>query len=92
MLLGTRVQLVVFCTVIEIQIVFEILLIYSSPVNLLLLASLEERSTCRELDCFLGVENNMLEGDNLVDKAARSVFVLFLEAITLLAEETLPCF
>ena len=34
----------------------------------------------------------MLEGDNLVDKAARSVFVLFLEAITLLAEETLPCF
>jgi len=56
------------------------------------LASLEERSTCEELDCFLGVENNMLEGDDLVDEAAKSIFVLFWKAIALPTEETLPCF
>jgi len=37
------------------------------------LASLEERSTYGELDCFLKVEDkklDALEGDNLVDKVA----------------------
>jgi len=38
---------------------------------LLLLASLEERSTYREFDCFLEVEDkNSLEEDDLADKAA----------------------
>jgi len=44
---------------------------------LLLLASLEERSTYEELTCFLGVEDNGLDRDNLVDKAIRDKFVLF---------------
>jgi len=59
---------------------------------LLLLASLEERSTHRKLDCFLKVGNNILEGDNLVDKAAGDMFALFWEAVVLLAEKALPCF
>ena len=46
--------------------------------NLLLLASLKERSTCRELDCFLEIEDgDSLEGDDLVDKAIRDRFALF---------------
>ena len=51
---------------------------YLLLVNLLLLASLEERSICRELDCFLEVgDRNGLEGDGLADKAIRDMFVLF---------------
>jgi len=61
-------------------------------VNLPLLASLEKRSTCRELNCFLGVGNNILEGDDLADEATKNVFALFREAMTLPAEEALPCF
>ena len=49
-----------------------------SLVNFLLLASLEERSTYRELDCFLETEGrDGLEEDVLVDKAAGDRFVLF---------------
>ena len=49
-----------------------------SLVNLPLLASLKERSTCRVLDCFLGAENeNDLEEEFLVDEAARAKFALF---------------
>jgi len=44
---------------------------------LLLLANLKEKSTHRELYCFLEVENDMLKEDNLVDKATRDVFALF---------------
>jgi len=49
-----------------------------SLVNLLLLASLEERSTHEELGCFLGAG----DGDNfkkevLADEAARDGFALF---------------
>ena len=41
---------------------------YSSLVNLPLLASLEEKSTYREFDCFLGAENrDDLEKDILVE-------------------------
>jgi len=58
-----------------------------------LLASLEERSTHREFDCFLGVENkNSLKEDDLVDEAVRDGFTLFWEAVVLLAEEALPYF
>ena len=46
-------------------------------VNLLLLANLEERFTCRELDYFLEVGDNMLEGDDLANENARDVFALF---------------
>jgi len=53
---------------------------------------LEERSTCGELYCFLGVGDNTLEGDDLADEAARDVFALFWEAIVLLAKEVLSCF
>ena len=43
----------------------------------LAIASLEERSTYGELDCFLKVGNNILEGDNLANKAAGDMFALF---------------
>jgi len=58
-----------------------------------LLVSLEKRSTCRKLDCFLEVEDrNGLKEDNLVDEAARDGFVLFWEVAVLLVEEAFPCF
>ena len=42
------------------------------------MASLEERSTHRELDCFFGAEDeDNLEEDVLVDKATRDKFTLF---------------
>jgi len=54
---------------------------------------LEERSTHREFDCFLGVKNkNSLKEDDLVDEAVRDGFTLFWEAVVLLAEEALPYF
>ena len=52
-------------------------------VNLLLLASLEERSTHKELGCFLGVRDNGLDGDDLADKATGDVFSLFQGVIVL---------
>ena len=64
----------------------------SSLVNLPLLASLKERSTHRELDCFLRVGNNVLEEEDLADEATGDVFALFREAIALPVEEALPCF
>jgi len=58
-----------------------------------LLASLEERSTHRELGYFLGVGNrNGLDRDNLVDEVTRDVFALFWEAMALPAKKALPCF
>ena len=53
-----------------------------SLVNLPLLASLEERSTHGELDCFLGVgDGDGLEENILVDETTGDVFALFWEAI-----------
>ena len=49
-------------------------LIYLLLVNLLLLATLEEKFICGEFDHFLAVENNeliALEDKNFVDGAAR---------------------
>ena len=52
--------------------------LHLSLVNLLLLASLEEKSTCRVLGCFLGVEDrDDLEEEFLVNRAAGGVFALF---------------
>jgi len=59
---------------------------------LLLLASLEKKSTYGELDCFLGAGNSILEGDDLADEATKNTFALFRAAMTLPAEKTLPCF
>jgi len=53
---------------------------------------LEERFTYRELDCFLGVGNNDLNEDSLVDKAIRDMFALFWEAMAGLEVEAFPCF
>ena len=65
----------------------------SSLVNLPLLASLEERSTCRVLDYFLGVvDRNGLEEGFLVDEATRDRFALLLETMTELEVEAFPCF
>ena len=52
--------------------------LHLSLVNLLLLASLEERSTHRVLDCFLeaGVGDDLKE-EFLVGEATGDVFVLF---------------
>ena len=67
--------------------------LHLSLVNLPLLASLEERSTYRKINCLLGVENrNGLEDDDLANKAARNIFVLFWETVALLVEKALPCF
>ena len=63
-----------------------------SLVNLLLLASLEERFTHEELDCFLGVEDKSLNEDSLVDEATRDIFALFWKITTLPMEEALPYF
>ena len=64
-----------------------------SPVNLPLLASLEERSTYRVFGCFLGVgDGDGFEEEFLADKAARAEFVLFWETITELEVEAFPCF
>ena len=56
--------------------------LYSSLVNLLLLVSLKERSTYRELDCFLGAgDRDGLEKNVLVDEATRDGFTLFWKTV-----------
>jgi len=57
-----------------------------------LLASLEEKSTCGELDSFLRAGNNSLDRDDLADEAIKNVFALFWGTVALLVEEALPCF
>jgi len=58
-----------------------------------LLASLEERSTCRVLGCFLGAgDRDGLEEGFLADEAARDRFALFWEAVTEPEVEAFPCF
>ena len=57
-------------------------------VNLLLLANLKERSTCRELDYFLEVVDNVLEVDNLVNKVTNNV----LESYSIISKESLTLF
>jgi len=62
-------------------------------VNLPLLASLEERSTCRVLGYFLGAgDRDGLEEGFLVDEATGDGFALFWEAVTELEVEAFPCF
>ena len=64
-----------------------------SLVNLPLLASLEERSTHRELDCFLEAgDGDGLEENILVDETTGDVFALFWEAIAGPEVEAFPCF
>jgi len=73
--------------------VAQIVFLCLSLVNLLLLASLEERFTYREFGCFLEAENeDGLEEDDLADKAIRDVFSLLWEAVALPAVEALSCF
>jgi len=51
--------------------------LYLLLVNLPLLASLEERSICREFDYFLGTEDGYsLEKNILIDEAAKDGFAL----------------
>jgi len=58
-----------------------------------LLASLKERSTYGEFDCFLGtVDENGLKGGDLVDEATSDVFVLFWEAVVLPTVEAFSYF
>ena len=62
-------------------------------VNLLLLASLKERSTCEKLGCFLRVGNKDNFGKKiLVDDTTRDEFALFWEAIAGLKIEAFPYF
>jgi len=54
---------------------------------------LEERSTHRVLDCFLGVgDGDDLEEEFLVNEAARDGFALFWKAMAELEVEALSCF
>ena len=67
--------------------------LHLSLVNLLLLASLEKRSTCRILGCFLEAEDrDDLEKEFLVDEAAGDRFALFWGAVVVLEVEAFPCF
>ena len=67
--------------------------LHLSLVNLLLLASLEERSTYGVLGCFLGGEDgDDLEEEFLADEAAGDKFTLFWEAVAELEVEAFPCF
>jgi len=50
--------------------------LYLLLVNLLLLANLKERSTYRELDCFLEAGDNTLEEEYLVNEVTRDIFAL----------------
>jgi len=78
LLLKIRVQLVVSYTIIEAQIIFLSCFLCLLLDNLPLLTSLEERSTCKELDYFFGVEDrDGLEKNDLVNKAVSDVFALF---------------
>ena len=62
-------------------------------VNLPLLASLKERSTHEELDCFLGArDGDDLEKEVLVDKATRDRFTLFWEVIAKPEVKAFFCF
>jgi len=58
-----------------------------------LLASLEERSTCRVLGCFLRAgDRDDLEEEFLADEASRDGFALFWEAAAGLEIEAFFCF
>ena len=62
-------------------------------VNLLLLASLEERYTHSELGYFLGVRNeDGLEERFLVSEATGDRFALFWKTVAGLEVEAFPCF
>ena len=62
-------------------------------VNLLLLASLKERSTYRVLGCFLRVEDrDNLEEEFLADEATGDGFALFWEAVVEPEVKAFPCF
>ena len=67
--------------------------LHLSLVNLLLLASLEERSTYRVLGYFLGAgDRDDLEEEFLADKTARDRFALFWEAMAVPEIEAFPYF
>ena len=67
--------------------------LHSLLVNLPLLASLEERFICGELDCFLGAEDKDDLGEEfLADEAARDRFALFWKAVAELEVEAFPYF
>jgi len=62
-------------------------------VNLLLLASLEERFTHRELGCFLGAGNrDNFKKKVLVDEIAKDRFALFWKAIVGPEVKAFSCF
>ena len=67
--------------------------LHLSLVNLLLLASLEERSICGESDCFLGAKDrDDLEEDILMDEAIRDKFALFWKTMAGPEMEAFPYF
>ena len=67
--------------------------LHLSLVNLLLLASLEEKSTHRELGCFLGAgDRDDFEKEVLVDKATGDGFALFWEIMARLEVEVFSYF
>ena len=67
--------------------------LHLSLVNLLLLASLEERSIYRVLGCFLGAEDEgNLKEEFLVDETARDGFALFWRAMGVLEMKAFPYF
>ena len=66
--------------------------LYSSLVNLPLLASLEERFTHKLLDCFLKVGDRDDFKEVLTNEATRNKFTLFWEAMVEQDVEAFSCF
>ena len=67
--------------------------LHLSLVNLPLLANLEEKSTYRELGCFLKVEDrDDFKKKVLVDKATRDRFALFWKTVAELEVKAFSCF
>jgi len=67
----------VSCSTIEIDVIIDTL--HLLPVNLSLLASLDERFHCGELNCFLVVENNKFKDFEDNDSANRTTRECWIE-------------
>jgi len=67
---------VVFYTTIEIQIIFEMLLALIAS-QLAIIGQLGKKIYLEKIRLFLESRDNMLKGNNLVNKVTRDIFALF---------------
>ena len=81
----------VFCTTIEVQIAFEVLFTLITS-QLAIVGQLGGEIYLWRIRLFLGVEDNILEDDDLANEATRNIFALFRKAMVLPAKKALPYF